>query len=130
AVFDGSSEMEDRTGGTLQGGGGVGRLDGRVALISGAARGQGEAEARLFAAEGAKVVLGDVLDDLGEKLAIDIGGDAVYQHLDVTREDDWAGAVDAAKSTFGTLNVLINNAGILELSPLEETSLDASMRTI
>ena len=71
----------------------MGRLDGKVALISGAARGQGEAEARLFAAEGARVVLGDVLDDLGEKVAADLGDGAVYTHLDVTDTGEWDAAV-------------------------------------
>jgi 3alpha(or 20beta)-hydroxysteroid dehydrogenase len=108
----------------------VGRLDGKVAVISGAARGQGEAHARLFAAEGAKVVLGDVLDDLGEKVTIDIGDAAVYRHLDVTSEDDWASVVDTAVSEFGMLNVLINNAGILRTGMIEATSLDEYMAVI
>ena len=108
----------------------MGRLDGRVALISGAARGQGEAEARLFAAEGAKVVLGDVLDDLGEKLAIDIGGDAVYQHLDVTKPEDWSRAVGLAVGRFARLDVLVNNAGILRLGTIESQSLDEYMAVV
>jgi 3alpha(or 20beta)-hydroxysteroid dehydrogenase len=65
------------------------RLAGNVALISGGAQGQGEAEVRLFVGEGAQVVFGDVLDDLGEAVAKDIGDDAVYLHLDVRREEDW-----------------------------------------
>ncbi|HMC41706.1 MAG TPA: glucose 1-dehydrogenase [Acidimicrobiales bacterium] len=108
----------------------MGRLDGRVALISGAARGQGESEARLFAAEGAKVVLGDVLDDLGEKLAIDIGGDAVYQHLDVTKPEDWSRAVGLAVGRFARLDVLVNNAGILRLGTIESQSLDEYMAVV
>ena len=108
----------------------MGRLDGRVALISGAARGQGEAEARLFAAGGAKVVLGDVLDDLGEKLAIDIGGDAVYQHLDVTKPEDWSRAVGLAVGRFARLDVLVNNAGILRLGTIESQSLDEYMAVV
>jgi 3alpha(or 20beta)-hydroxysteroid dehydrogenase len=102
----------------------VGRLDGKVALISGAARGQGEAEARLFAEEGARVVLGDVLDELGEKVATDIGDAARSTHLDVRDEASWAAAVALAEREFGPVSVLVNNAGILRFSPLIETSLE------
>src|SRR3989440_9475681 len=108
----------------------VGRLDGKVALISGGARGQGEAEARLFAAEGAKVLLGDVLDDVGEKLAVEIGDAATYVHLDVTSQDDWATAVDAATTRFGKLDVLVNNAGILRFGSIERTSFEEYRRVI
>jgi 3alpha(or 20beta)-hydroxysteroid dehydrogenase len=108
----------------------MGRLDGKVALISGAARGQGEAEARLFAAEGAKVVLGDVLDDLGEKVAADIGDTAVYTHLDVTDAAQWDTAVALATSTFGGLDVLVNNAGILRFGMIESMSLDEYLSVI
>ncbi|MER3453373.1 MAG: 3-alpha-hydroxysteroid dehydrogenase [Acidimicrobiia bacterium] len=89
----------------------MGRLDGKVAIVTGAARGQGEAEARLFAREGAKVVLGDVLDDVGRAVASDIGAAATYVHLDVRSEKDWARALDAA-AAFGPLTVLVNNAAI------------------
>ena len=68
----------------------MGRLDGKVAIVTGAARGQGEAEARRFVAEGAKVLLTDVLDDEGEAVAADLGDAAAYRHLDVTVEDEWA----------------------------------------
>ena len=108
----------------------MGRLDGKVALISGAARGQGEAEARAFAAEGARLVLGDVLDDLGEKVAVDIGGAAAYQHLDVTDAADWSSAVTLAVSRFGGLNVLVNNAGILRLGTIEDQPLDEYMAVV
>jgi 3alpha(or 20beta)-hydroxysteroid dehydrogenase len=108
----------------------MGKLDGKVALISGAARGQGEAEAKLFAAEGAKVVLGDVLDDLGEQVAKDIGEDAIYQHLDVTEQEDWAAVVKTATSAFGRLDVLVNNAGILKLGLIESMPLDDYMAII
>ncbi|WP_225800406.1 SDR family NAD(P)-dependent oxidoreductase [Streptomyces sp. NK15101] len=103
----------------------MGKLDGRVVLVTGAARGQGEQEARLFAAEGAKVVLGDVLDDAGEALAKELGEDrAAYVHLDVTGEDDWAAAVTAAKERFGKIDGLVNNAGILRFNELVSTPLD------
>ena len=93
----------------------MGRLEGKVALISGGARGQGKAEAILFATEGAKVVFGDILDDEGGKVEAEInetGGDAKYVHLDVTSEDDWEAAVREAVTSYGKLDILVNNAGI------------------
>jgi 3alpha(or 20beta)-hydroxysteroid dehydrogenase len=101
---------------------GKGRLDGRVALITGGARGQGEAIARLFAAEGARVVLGDVQDDLGKAVAEDIGEAAVYTRLDVTKESDWEAAIEVGTGRFGKLDALVNNAGILHFAPLADTS--------
>ena len=77
----------------------MGRLDGKVAIVTGGARGQGEAEARLFAREGAKVVVADVLDEEGKQVAKDIGDAAVFVHLDVSREDQWEGALRARRST-------------------------------
>ena len=103
----------------------MGRLDGKVALISGGARGQGATEARMMALEGASVVFGDILDDAGRQVEAQIrelGGEATYVHLDVTREADWQSAVDTAVNTYGTLNVLVNNAGILIRKTLEETT--------
>ena len=91
----------------------MGRVDGKVALISGAARGMGASHARLLAAEGARVVLGDVLDEEGRAVAEEIGDAARYVHLDVTSPEDWAAAVGLALNAFGTLNVLVNNAGIV-----------------
>lgn len=91
----------------------MGRVEGKVALISGAARGMGASHARLLVNEGAKVVLGDVLDHEGAAVADELGESARYVHLDVTDADDWAGAVDLALSAFGRLNVLVNNAGIV-----------------
>ena len=94
----------------------MGRLEGKVALISGGARGQGAAEAKLFAREGAQVVFGDVLDEDGRQVETEIrttGGDATYVHLDETSEDDWRAAVALAEHTYGRLNVLVNNAGVV-----------------
>ena len=106
----------------------MGRLEGKVALISGAARGMGRAEALLFAAEGAKVAVCDVIDAEGKAVAEEIGGNALYQHLDVTCESDWAAAVDAGVAAFGRLDVLVNNAGIAEAAPLEEMTLESYRR--
>ncbi len=106
----------------------MGRLDGKVALISGAARGMGQAEAQLFAAEGAKVVACDIIDDEGKAVAEAIGANAIYQHLDVTDEEDWATAVSATSEAFGKLDVLINNAGIAEAAPLADMTLDSYRR--
>ncbi|MEV5299971.1 MULTISPECIES: glucose 1-dehydrogenase [Amycolatopsis] len=106
----------------------MGRLDGKTALITGAARGQGAAAARRFTQEGAKVMVADVADDDGKALADEIG--AVYQHLDVSREDDWAAAVQRAEDEFGGLTVLVNNAGILHFSELAHTSLADYERVI
>ena len=102
------------------------RLKGKVALISGGARGQGAAEARLFVAEGAKVVIGDVLDKEARALAEEINRSKPKSvlpiHLDVTRASDWRAAVDACEREFGALDILVNNAGILNLEGIVETS--------
>jgi cyclopentanol dehydrogenase len=103
----------------------MGRLDGKVALISGGARGQGAVEARMFVREGAAVVFGDVLDDEGKKLEADLrgdGGKATYVHLDVTRASDWRNAVATAAQAYGKLTVLVNNAGILFRASIEDTT--------
>jgi cyclopentanol dehydrogenase len=105
----------------------MGRLDGKVALISGGARGQGATEARLFVREGAKVVFGDILDEAGKKVEAEIratGGEATYVHLDVTNEASWRAAVETAIRTYGKLNVLVNNAGIYIRKRIEETTED------
>ena len=94
----------------------MGKLDGKVALISGGARGQGAAEARLFAQEGGKVVLADILDEQGQQVEAEInelGGDALYIHLDVTSESDWRNAVQATVAKYGKLDILVNNAAII-----------------
>jgi cyclopentanol dehydrogenase len=106
----------------------MGKLDGKVALISGGARGQGAAEVRVFAREGARVVFGDVRDDEGRRVEADIqaaGGQAVYVHLDVAREDDWRRAVALALERWGRLDVLVNNAAIvIPRRPIEERTVE------
>ncbi|MCC9710346.1 glucose 1-dehydrogenase [Streptomyces sp. MNU76] len=106
----------------------MGKLDGRVVLVTGAARGQGEQEARLFRSEGAEVVVADVLDDQGEALAKEIG--ALYVHLDVSREGDWTAAVAAAKGAYGRVDGLVNNAGVLRFNSLVDTPLDEFMQVV
>ncbi|WP_044873006.1 glucose 1-dehydrogenase [Pseudomonas sp. LFM046] len=106
------------------------RLEGKVALITGGARGQGEAEARRFVAEGARVVIADVLDAEGQRVASELGEAALFQHLDVTREDDWSAAVRVAQQHFGKLDVLVNNAAILKMASLETCSLEDYRRVI
>ncbi len=102
----------------------MGRLDGKVALVSGGARGMGQAEARLFAAEGAKVAICDIVDDEGKAVASEIGSSAIYQHLDVTSQDQWAEAIAATTAAFGKLDVLVNNAGIGEVVSFVDMTLD------
>jgi len=102
------------------------RLDGKVALITGAARGIGAETARLMIEAGAKVAVGDVLDERGQATvrALDpTGGAAIYTHLDVTREEDWNAALAAAVGLFGGLDILVNNAGIFLGMSLEEATL-------
>ncbi len=108
----------------------MGRLSGKVAIVTGGANGQGAAIARGFVAEGARVVIADVATEPGELLAKELGDDAVFQRLDVTSEDDWAAAVAEARARFGPVNVLVNNAGILLFSELTETSLEDYERVI
>lgn len=102
------------------------RMDGKIAFISGGARGLGAETARRMAAAGASVVIGDVLDDAGYKTADEInakGGKALYTHLDVTEEASWQAAISTAAGKFGGLDVLVNNAGIFFAKSTEETSL-------
>ncbi len=107
------------------------RLDGKVALVSGAARGIGAETARLMVEAGAKVAIGDVLDERGRETANAIGGAegaAVYLHLDVTREEDWTAAIAATVARFGGLDILVNNAGLFLGKGVEEASLDEWQR--
>lgn len=99
-------------------------LEGKVVLLSGAARGQGAAEARLVVRLGGRVVLGDVLDDLGEAVAAGLGDAARYVHLDVSQPDDWSAAVAGARSAFGRLDGLVNNAAVWWTRPLLDEGLD------
>lgn len=101
------------------------RLEGKVALISGGARGQGAVEARMFAEEGASVVIGDILDDEGRQTEAqlrELGYECTYVHLDVTSESDWEAAVQAAANAYGKLDILLNNAGILIRKGIEDTT--------
>jgi 3(or 17)beta-hydroxysteroid dehydrogenase len=106
---------------------GMNRLDGKVALLSGAARGIGGQTARRMAEAGAKVVIGDILEDKGQEIAkeiTDAAGDARFVRLDVTREDDWDAAVQTAVQAHGKLDILVNNAGLFLGREIEEVSLD------
>lgn len=100
------------------------RLTNKVALLSGAARGLGAEFARALAAEGASVVIGDVLDDEGAQLAEEIGQSARFVHLDVRHYEEWVNAVDLTERTFGRLDILVNNAGVVRNTPIDEHSPD------
>ena len=109
------------------------RLEGKVALISGGARGLGAAEARLFAREGAKVGIADIREQEACALEAEIresGGDAMYIRLDVTDEQQWADAVHQMMTVYGRLDILVNNAGILEHGMVEETTAESWDRTM
>lgn len=99
------------------------RVAGKVALISGGARGMGASHAKALLAEGARVVIGDILDEPGRQLADELGDHAVYVHLDVTQEDSWHEAVATTLDTFGSLSVLINNAGMVNGNLIADFSL-------
>lgn len=100
----------------------AGRLQDKVAIITGGASGMGAADARLFVAEGAKVVLTDLNEDAGRALADELGDDAVFVRQNVADEADWAKVVDTTIERFGRIDVLVNNAGILIMKPIEETT--------
>ncbi len=108
----------------------MGRVDGKVALISGGARGMGASHARLLVQEGAKVVIGDILDEEGKALAEEIGDAVRYVHLDVTQPDQWEAAVATAVDEFGKLDVLVNNAGIVALGQLKKFDLGQWQKVI
>jgi 3alpha(or 20beta)-hydroxysteroid dehydrogenase len=104
------------------------RLEGKVALVTGAARGQGEAEARLFVEEGARVVLGDVLDEEGRQVAASLGDAALYLHHDVSQPDSWRNFVRSGREAFGHIHVLVNNAGIAHVAPIVEVIAEDFLR--
>ncbi len=106
-----------------------GRLAGKVAIITGAARGQGAAEARLFAAQGAKVVLGDVLEADVKAVAEEIGAAATSLRMDIRKPEDWAEAVAAAEA-FGPLNVLVNNAAVVHFASIVDTTVEDYERVV
>lgn len=108
----------------------TGRLENKVALITGAARGQGAAEARLFAAEGAQVIIADVLEEQGRALADEIGANAVFMSLDVRKEAQWEKVVAEIEKKYAALHILVNNAGILHAAPLLETTLEDFERVL
>ncbi|TFD29049.1 glucose 1-dehydrogenase [Cryobacterium cryoconiti] len=108
----------------------MGRVQGKVALISGGARGMGASHARRLLSEGAQVVIGDLLDDEGAALAAELGENARYVHLNVTEEADWTQAVTFTVETFGGLDVLVNNAGIASAAPIENFPIDVWTRTL
>ena len=104
------------------------RLEGKVALISGGARGMGAEEARIFAREGAKVIIGDISEDEGKAVKAQIaeaGGQALFVRLDVTEESDWTNAVNQAVSRFGKLDILVNNPGISSRAFTDDTAIAA-----
>ena len=108
----------------------AGRLDGKVALVTGAAQGQGEAEARRFVAEGASVVIGDINDAKGREVAASLGDAARFVRLDVTDAAAWADAVATAESVFGPITVLVNNAGILVFGALQRLTAEDMQRSL
>ena len=106
------------------------RLEQKVAIVTGGARGLGESVARLFVAEGARVVIADVNDAQGKGLADSLGPNAYYVHLDVTSEPEWQRAIDSTRDRFGHATVLVNNAGIYRPARMESVSADQYMQTI
>lgn len=106
------------------------KLAGKVAIVTGGARGLGGAIARLLEAEGASVVIADVLEQVGGDLAAELGDQARYQHLDVRDEENWQQVVASAEESFGPVSILVNNAGVAGFSTIEEYPLDEYMRVI
>jgi 3alpha(or 20beta)-hydroxysteroid dehydrogenase len=108
----------------------MGRVGDKVAIITGGAQGMGAADARMLVAEGAKVVIADILDEPGQALADELGDAARYVHLDVSDEEQWQAAVDATLTAFGKVNVLVNNAGIVQVAPLKSLDVDKWNRVL
>lgn len=108
----------------------MGKLDGKVAIVTGAARGQGEAEAKLLAEEGAKVIVTDFRVELGEAVAKEIGESAKFVKLDVTKAEDWKNVVEEAESTFGPVDILVNNAGISVVKFIADTTEEEFKRMV
>ncbi len=106
------------------------RLEGKTAIVTGAARGSGEAIARRLVADGACVVLVDLLDELGKAVARDLGDRARFVRGDVTSEDDWGATIELARSTFGPLTTLVNNAAIIHIAPIEHTGVEDYLRLV
>lgn len=106
----------------------MGRLDAKVAIVTGGARGSGQATARRFAAEGARVIVADVLDERGRATVDELGPDARYRHCDVAEERDWDDLVAYTVSELGRLDVLVNNAAVLHINRISETTVDAYLR--
>lgn len=106
------------------------RLDGKVAIVTGGARGQGAATARRFVAEGARVLIADVADADGTVLAKELGDAARYCHLDVSAEDEWDAAIEKCSAEFGPVDVLVNNAGVLHFSAIADTRLEDFERVV
>jgi len=107
----------------------MGRVTGKVAIVTGAASGMGKADAQLLAQQGAKVVLADLNDTEGQAVADEIGENAIYLHLDVTDEENWKSVVASTVETFGKLDILVNNAGMMSLGTVVDTELDAYRKT-
>ncbi len=109
----------------------MGRLEGKVAIVTGGASGIGEASVRLFAAEGARVVAADVEDERGRRIAERFGGNVIYQHTDVSSEDDVRDTIKATLDAWGRLDVMFNNAGIVgAVGPIEGVNVEDFDRTI
>ena len=108
----------------------MGRVEGKVAIVTGAAQGTGAVVARLLAAEGARVVLADIREDAGREVAAGIGSEAHFVSLDVTREEDWQRGVAAAVERFGGVDVLVNNAAVLLLAALDQTTREDFLRLV
>lgn len=106
------------------------RLDGKVAIVTGGARGMGAEQARRLASEGVKVVIGDVLDDEGGAVADELAENGMYVHLDVSSEESWSDAVRAAEEKFGPVTVLVNNAGILSYAPVGQAQVEDFRRVL